>query len=80
MTKVKFYAVRNGVKPGIYNTWDDCKAQVSGYSGAEYKSFSTLKEAQAYIGLDNSELKTTAITTTSQESWKEKIQEDIKKR
>lgn len=45
----KYYAVRKGKVPGIYMTWDDCKAQTSGYSGAEYKSFGTLEEAAQYI-------------------------------
>lgn len=49
MAKVKFYAVKNGRNPGIYNTWDECKAQVDGFSGAVYKSFSTKDEAIAYI-------------------------------
>ena len=35
----KFYAVKEGKKPGIYHTWDECKEQVNGYSGAVYKSF-----------------------------------------
>lgn len=46
----KFYAVRNGIQRGIYRTWDECKAMTHGVSGAEYKSFSTLAEAEAYIG------------------------------
>ena len=45
----KYYAVKKGIKPGIYETWDECKKQVQGYSGAEYKSFTTLEEAQAFI-------------------------------
>ena len=32
----KIYAVRKGKIPGLYNTWDECKAQVDGFSGAEY--------------------------------------------
>ncbi len=46
----KFYAVKNGRNTGIYNTWDECKAQVDGFSGALYKSFATYADAQAYIG------------------------------
>lgn len=42
----KFYAVRKGKKTGIFDTWDDCKDAVSGYSGAEYKGFQTLTEAR----------------------------------
>lgn len=45
----KFYAVRKGRKPGIYTKWDDAKALVTGFSGAEYKSFPTLAEAEAYM-------------------------------
>jgi ribonuclease HI len=45
----KFYAVRNGYKNGIFETWDECKAQVIGFSGAVYKSFPTLNEAKQYM-------------------------------
>lgn len=44
----KFYAVRKGKKTGIFLTWDECKKQVDGYSGAEYKSFKTKQEAEEY--------------------------------
>jgi ribonuclease HI len=50
-TKSKFYAVRKGRKPGIYNTWDECKEQVLGFSGADYKSFTSLEEANAYLNI-----------------------------
>lgn len=46
----KFYAVRKGLTPGIYRTWDECKANTHGFSGAEYKSFPTLQEAKNYMG------------------------------
>ncbi len=52
MSKKKFYAVRKGYKVGIYNTWDECKKQVNGFSGAEYKSFQTLEEANEYMGVE----------------------------
>lgn len=45
----KFYAVKNGRKPGIYYTWDECKAQVEKFKGAIYKSFSTIEEAKVFI-------------------------------
>ena len=45
----KIYAVRKGRKPGLYHSWEDCKAQVHGYSGAEYKSFGDEKSAADYI-------------------------------
>ena len=43
------YAVARGRKPGIYLTWDECKAQVSGYSNALYKGFKSQSEAQEYL-------------------------------
>lgn len=46
MAKKNYYVVWNGVKPGIYSTWSECKLQVEGYDGAIYKSFSSLELAQ----------------------------------
>ncbi len=46
----KFYAVKKGLVPGIYNTWEECKTNVDGFSGALYKSFKTLDEAKIYLG------------------------------
>lgn len=44
--KDKFYVVWNGVTPGIYLTWNECKAQINGFKGAIYKSFDTLAAAK----------------------------------
>ncbi len=49
MAKQKFYAVKKGKKPGIYATWEACKASVDGFSGAQYKSFPSQQEAKAYL-------------------------------
>lgn len=45
----KYYAVRVGKTPGIYLSWDDCKAMVDGYPGAKYKGFTSIQEAEAYL-------------------------------
>ncbi len=45
-----YYAVQKGKKPGVYNSWNECKAQVTGFSGAVYKKFSTKAEAEAFAG------------------------------
>lgn len=47
----KYYAVRKGRVTGILPTWDDCKRSVTGYSGAEYKSFTALAEAEAFLNV-----------------------------
>lgn len=44
-----FYAVKKGKAPGIYETWDECRAATIGYPNAEYKKFPTKEEAEAYI-------------------------------
>lgn len=49
----KYYAVRNGRKIGIFNTWDECNSQVKGFKGAEFKSFKTKEEAEVYIKGEN---------------------------
>ena len=50
MAKKKFYAVRKGLRTGIYENWQECQAVIDGYSNAEYKSFSTREEAEQYMG------------------------------
>lgn len=54
--KTKFYAVKTGRQSGIYNTWDECKKQIDGYSGSKYKSFTNLDEAKAYLNGETSTL------------------------
>lgn len=49
MAPKKTYAVRRGRETGLFQTWAECQKQVIGFSGAEYKSFITLKEAEDYI-------------------------------
>jgi len=46
---MKFYAVKNGHKIGIFNTWEDCKAQVYKYPNAVYKSFDKYEDAYNYF-------------------------------
>lgn len=45
----KFYAVRVGKEPGIYNTWNECLEQVRGFPKAMFKSFTTIDDAQRFI-------------------------------
>lgn len=49
MAKKNYYAVRKGKTPGIYRTWEACRAQVEGFPGALYKGFATEEEAVAFI-------------------------------
>lgn len=71
----KYYAVRVGKIPGIYLSWDECKAMVDGYSGAKYKSFSNIAEAEAFLAGAKSPKESAAATdsvqkfTTNQETY-----------
>ena len=44
--KKKFYTVWKGHNTGVFESWDDCKAQIKDYQGAQYKSFSTFEAAK----------------------------------
>lgn len=44
--KTKFYVVWQGLNPGIYKTWNECKLQIAGFPSAKYKSYKTLAEAK----------------------------------
>ncbi len=44
--KKKFYVVWKGKTPGIYKSWEECKAQVEGVAGAQYMGFYSLAEAE----------------------------------
>jgi ribonuclease HI len=45
--KPKFYVVWKGKKPGIYTTWSEAQAQISGFAGALYKSYGSRAEAES---------------------------------
>lgn len=45
----KYYAVRKGRNTGVFETWDECKKSVSGFSGAAYKSFTSREEALDFV-------------------------------
>ncbi|MEL0651886.1 ribonuclease H family protein [Algibacter sp. TI.3.09] len=47
--KKKFYTVWKGKKTGVFKKWNDCKAQITNFDGAQYKSFTTLEAAEAAL-------------------------------
>ncbi|MFS4483445.1 viroplasmin family protein [Hyunsoonleella sp. 2307UL5-6] len=44
--KKKYYTVWKGHHVGVFESWDDCKAQITNFEGAQYKSFSTFEAAK----------------------------------
>jgi ribonuclease HI len=59
MAKIKYYGVRVGRTPGVYQSWEECKKQVDQFPGAIYKSFQSEKEAQAFVNEEVAEPKDT---------------------
>lgn len=49
-----YYAVRSGRVPGIYNSWDACNEQVHKFTGAIFKKFKNLGDAEAFVRNVNS--------------------------
>ena len=43
------YSVYKGYQPGIYNSWDECKKQIIGYSGAKFKKFGNILDAKQFL-------------------------------
>jgi ribonuclease HI len=60
--KKKYYTVWKGHHTGVFESWNDCKAQIKDYQGAQYKSFATFDAAKTafkgnyfdYVGKNNS--------------------------
>ena len=44
--KQKYYTVWNGKTTGVFESWDECKEQITGVKNAQYKSFDTLQQAK----------------------------------
>jgi ribonuclease HI len=44
--KRKFYVVWKGRRTGVFTSWEDCSAAVTGYRGAAYKAFDSRAEAE----------------------------------
>ncbi|KAB2459154.1 reverse transcriptase-like protein [Bacillus sp. CH126_4D] len=64
MAKNNFYAVRIGLKPGIYKTWAECQKQINGFSGAVYKKFVTEADALDYIQEKETQVQNTETNET----------------
>ena len=66
--KQKYYVVWRGNRPGIYDSWEECQAQVKGVAGAQYKSFETLALARAAYDRPYSEAVDSCTSSTSETS------------
>ncbi len=61
--KKKNYAVKNGRKKGIYDSWEACRMQVHGYPNAAFKGFGSVEQAKSFLeetALDSEDFETSA--------------------
>ena len=65
----KYYAVRKGRQAGIYEDWPTCEKQIKGFSGAEYKSFKTLQEAQNFMQAEGQRPVKSVITENASRTY-----------
>ena len=63
----KFYVVWKGRKAGIFDSWDECSAQVTGYPDAEYKAFPSREAAEEAFRGRYEEYKGKHVSSLSQE-------------
>ena len=45
----KYYTIWRGHHTGVFETWEDCKAQITNFEGARYKSFLTFQLAKTAL-------------------------------
>ena len=43
------YAVHRGRMPGIYYSWEECKAQVNGFPKCKFRGFKNLADATYFV-------------------------------
>ncbi len=67
MAQKKYYGVRIGRVPGIYQTWAECQAQVHGYPGAAFKAFPSEREAADFVAARQQEKP--AVTASGQAGY-----------
>jgi ribonuclease HI len=56
-SQTKYYVVWKGRKRGIYSSWRECDAQVSGFPGAEFMSFSSQEQARTAFSMRYADVK-----------------------
>lgn len=72
-----YYAVKKGVKTGIWESWADIKPLVSGYFGAKFRKFENLEDARVFLGdvATNSEIRASEHRSPQQDGASD-VQQD----
>ncbi|NJN76422.1 MAG: ribonuclease H [Synechococcaceae cyanobacterium RL_1_2] len=64
----KYYVVKRGRTPGIFDSWPDCERAIKGYGGALFKSYPSRAEAEAAFKLSPEDFKASLGTGQSSSS------------
>lgn len=75
-----YYAVKVGKKPGVYNTWVECEANIKGVDKAIFKKFDLESDAKTFLTNDsqksNDSAKKNAINNILEAAKKNKLEQD----
>ncbi|OSY88827.1 ribonuclease H [Tenacibaculum holothuriorum] len=82
MPKKKFYVVWKGKKAGVFTSWNECKKQVDGFQGAQYKAFANKIDAEkaltkSYEKYKGKDTKKTVLSPTEKAKYGTPIMESI---
>lgn len=72
---MKHYVVFVGKKPGIYLSWDECKAQIQNFPGAKFCSCKSEEEARAALRLGSARKLKDHKKKVVTEKWRAKLGE-----
>jgi ribonuclease HI len=80
--KQKYYVVWSGHKKGVFSSWDECKKQIDGFKGAQYKAFIDKTEAQLaynknYLSYKGKSTKKPTLTESEKKKFGNPILESI---
>lgn len=73
--QMKQYVVFVGRKPGIYATWDECRAQIEGVPGAKFCSCKSEEEARAALRLGSGKKLKEHKKAVASQKWRIKLGE-----
>ncbi len=78
----KYYVVWKGKKTGVFLTWEACKKQIDGFTGAQYKAFANKAEAdtavkKSYNDYKGKDTKKTTLSTEEKAKYGTPILESI---
>ena len=65
--KQRSYVIWKGRKTGVFTSWEECSAQVTGYPDAEYKAFPNRKAAEEAFSGQYKEYKGRHVSSLSRE-------------